>query len=522
MGELPAEVRRLLEAMAIERRSPAYLLVDATGRLLESGGSLERYGLGDLDGDRNVVEQVDFLVGLLPIAGGSAILRQIALQPSQSVDLYLISSDAGDWVILLDATRDAAQQAMVQQLGNELALLQARLARASSPNGEPDPATSDLPGALRAQLPSILNVLVLKRTGDDSFAIVGMPPAWFANLLPEVVLEGAEFQPAARFLFLDSFLGDAAEFWRGKSAGALTSGIWTEVDASQVEYHLEARAVCSNGHDILLIEPLDSAYAEMRTLLQTGREAQLAMIERERIANTLAVTRDVLEQRVTERTSELAQANERLQALSRRLLEVQESERRSIARELHDEIGQLLTALTLNLQACLTLPGARARPASAPLEESIEVVERVLQRVRDLSLDLHPPLLDTLGLAAAVRWHIQRAAERAGLIATVATDDLDHGLDSGIATACFRVVQEACTNIIRHAQAMTIGVELRQDVGGLELSIRDDGIGFDVAAARYRPSLGLLSMEERVTLAGGWLFIESSPGGGTLVRARFP
>lgn len=518
MAAFPAEVRRLLESITVERRSPAYMLVGSNGRLRRSGGDLARYGVTNLDRKRKVVDQADFLVGMLPIAGGSAILRQVTLVSGESVDLYLTASDAGDWVILLDATRESAQQAMVQQLGNELALLQARVARSSE--GEAESAADGTASILRAQLAAILNVLALKRTGDVSFHTVGTPPAWFANLLPQVVLEGGEFQPGARFLFLDSFIEDAADFWRRRSAGALSSGIWTEVDAAGIEYQLEAKAVCASANDVLLIERLDSAYAEMRDLLQTGREARLALIERERMASGWAETRDVLEQRVTARTSELAQANERLQALSRRQLEVQENERRRIARELHDEIGQLLTAVTLNLQLCLKLPGAA--PVSSQLEESIELVQRVSQRVRDLSLDLHPPLLDQVGLVAAVRWHVQREAERAGLVANVATDELESRLDSKVEIACFRVVQEACTNIVRHAQALTVGVALRRSPTGLELTVRDDGVGFDVATVRYRASLGLLGMEERVTLAGGRLDIESAPGQGTLVRARFP
>lgn len=518
MASFPVEVRRLLESITIERRSPAYLLVGPNGRLRRTGGNLAKYGLADVDRKRKVIDQVDFLVGLLPIAGGSAILRQITLTSAESVDLYLTAGAAGDWVILLDATRDAAQQAMVQQLGNELALLQARVAR--SAQGEAGSAAEDATSVLRAQLPVILNVLVLKRAAGRSFRTVGTPPAWFANLLPAVVLEGGEFQPGVRFLFLDSFLDDVAGFWQRKAPGAMSSGIWTEVDPAGIEYHLEAKAVCASVDDVLLIERLDSAYAELRHLLQTGREARLALIERERLAIALAETRDVLEQRVTERTSELARANERLQALSRRQLEVQENERRRIARELHDEIGQLLTAITLNLQLCLKLPGVA--PVSGRLEESIELVQRVSQRVRDLSLDLHPPLLDQVGLIAAVRWHVQREAERAGLVASVTTDELESRLDSRIEIACFRVVQEACTNIVRHARALTVGVELRRDATSLELTVRDDGVGFDVAGSRYRASLGLLGMEERVTLAGGRLEIESTPGRGTLVRARFP
>ncbi len=523
MPAMPAEVRRLVDSVAIERWSPAYLLVGKNGRLLRSGGHLDRYGIARLDRDRSVDSQLDYLVGLIPLDEGSTLLRQVALRAGQSVDVHLVAGRAGDWIVLLDTTREAAQQMMIQQVGNELALLQTRFARAAGASTNPPSSTDEVDRVLRAQLPSILDVLVLERTTKTSFRCVGTPPSWFADLRPDVLLEGAQLHLSACFVFLDSFLADAADIWRRPGMAALSSGIWTEIDRSGVEYALQARALYVSDHDILLIERVDSAYAEMRRVLQTGREAKLALIERERVAASLAETRDVLERRVAERTTELVHANERLRALSQRLLETQETERRSIARELHDEIGQLLTAVTLDLQFCLKLPGMT--PAADHLHESIALVQRVCMRVRDLSLDLHPPLLDQMGLPAAVRWHVRREAERAGLVARVATDAFDSRLGSDIETACFRVVQEAVTNIVRHARAHSIGVELRHHEDGVVLTVRDDGAGFDLAAARQRAahgrSLGLVGMEERVALAGGRLSIESAPGEGTVIRASF-
>lgn len=214
----------------------------------------------------------------------------------------------------------------------------------------------------------------------------------------------------------------------------------------------------------------------------------------------------------------------RLQMLSQELLEVQESERRHISRELHDEIGQALTAVKVNLQAA-----RRALPSEeilAQLDESIDVVERTLEQVRDLSLDLRPSLLDDLGVVAALRWYIDRQAQRAGFEAQFTADLPELRLPSELETTCFRVVQEALTNIIRHANASHVKVELRERDQTLELFIRDDGIGFDVDAVMERAagdlSLGLLGMQERVQLVSGQFEIVSDPAKGTEIRAVFP
>jgi signal transduction histidine kinase len=214
----------------------------------------------------------------------------------------------------------------------------------------------------------------------------------------------------------------------------------------------------------------------------------------------------------------------KLQVLSRRLVEAQETERRHLARELHDEIGQALTVAQINLQALLLAP--RTKTLVPRLRASLEVIEQVLKQVHDISLNLRPSILDDLGLEPALRWFTERQAALAGLTARFHTDPLAERLDPVIETECFRVAQGALTNVVRHAQAKTVSVELRQHAGELHLRVRDDGTGFDVAAGREQAvrgaSLGLLSMEERAALAGGGLKFISDPGHGTEVHAWFP
>ncbi|NJN66897.1 MAG: GAF domain-containing protein [Chloroflexaceae bacterium] len=245
---------------------------------------------------------------------------------------------------------------------------------------------------------------------------------------------------------------------------------------------------------------------------------------------------------------------ERLQVLSRRLMEVQEVERRHIARELHDEIGQSLTAVKISLQSIRHgyargqgyrtngaeeaegaggaggFSGSSSSSAPSPMgqqiKESIAIVDHALQQVRNLSLDLRPSLLDDLGLVAALRWYVDRQSQWSGVLAEVGADPDITRLPSDLETACFRVAQEALTNVVRHARARHAHVDLRQRGKDLSLVIRDDGIGFDVRAAWKRAergaSLGLIGMQERVLLVGGQLDIISTATRGTEIRARFP
>lgn len=246
-----------------------------------------------------------------------------------------------------------------------------------------------------------------------------------------------------------------------------------------------------------------------------------SIIERKRAEAALQTANEELEQRVLDRTRGLVEMNQKRQQLSRRLLEVQETERRAIARELHDEIGQAMTAVKMNLQAM-----AMVGPTTPQLEDAMSIAERSLQQVRNISLDLRPSMLDDLGLVPALRWYLDRQTQRAGLKAHYAADEFADPIPPEIASTCFRVAQEALNNVIRHARAENVFVELRQGEDELILIIRDDGIGFDVKKASERAakgaSLGVLGMQERVHLMDGEINIESVPPLGTEVWVRIP
>lgn len=217
-------------------------------------------------------------------------------------------------------------------------------------------------------------------------------------------------------------------------------------------------------------------------------------------------------------------ANERLRRLSQQLVSAQEAERRRIARELHDDIGQSLTALKITLQVGQQMRNSEA--LRAHLQDSIELVEQALQSVRALSVALRPALLDDLGLIPALRWLLNQQAQLGRFTGTFIADPPEMSLSPDLETTCFRIAQEALSNVVRHAQASHVAVELYRRDRHLELNIRDDGIGFDATAmlenAKAGRSLGILSLQDRATLFNGQLTIVSAPGQGTEVRAIFP
>ncbi|WHZ22497.1 MAG: Two-component system sensor histidine kinase [Nitrospira sp.] len=270
---------------------------------------------------------------------------------------------------------------------------------------------------------------------------------------------------------------------------------------------------------------LDGANGTIEVVYREGRPPEIEgpfLAEERDLMNSLA---DSLCSYLNRRRAELAlrEAHERMQALSQQLMEVQESERRRLALDLHDEIGQALTVVKMNLQ---TIQRCRDTSDIANLlKDSSTVIDQTLHHVRDLSLELRPSLLDDLGLVPAVRWYLSRQAERAGWNLDVQVDE-SLSPPQSVAIACFRVIQEAVTNVIRHSNATRITVSLQKHEGDLLLLIRDNGRGFEVqkalAEATSGQSMGLLGMQERIRFLNGTISIDSNPGHGTEVRVRVP
>jgi len=245
-----------------------------------------------------------------------------------------------------------------------------------------------------------------------------------------------------------------------------------------------------------------------------------ALLRIRRAESALRQAHDELEHRVAERTAELSHANAALRALSRRLVEVQEAERRFIARELHDEVGQMLTGLKLLLETSL-------HPATPPeqqtLNEAAGMIQTLLEQVRQLSIDLRPHMLDDLGLLIALDWHFKRYLKQTGIRVEFQHSALTERLPAQLETVVFRIVQEALTNVARHAGVETVAVRLSAEPERVRVQVEDEGAGFAPEEAMRRgTSTGLLGMKERAELLGGRFTLDSAPGQGTRLTVELP
>lgn len=205
------------------------------------------------------------------------------------------------------------------------------------------------------------------------------------------------------------------------------------------------------------------------------------------------------------------------------MLEAQETERRRVAIELHDELGQSLTAIKINLQARHRFSGQSVADIDA---ENLRIVEDTLKQVRRLAQALRPSMLDDLGLAPALKWMAEQTSFRSGFAVEFHAARLGVRLAPEIETTCFRIAQEALTNISRYAKATMVTINLAQEGNSLVLTVHDNGCGYEPVAMHNRAlaggSMGLLGMQERAQLIEGKLEIESMPGAGCTVRLLCP
>lgn len=256
----------------------------------------------------------------------------------------------------------------------------------------------------------------------------------------------------------------------------------------------------------------DEVLARVRTHIELGR------------------LRARLEETVQERTAQYVQAERKLRESQAQLQELaaflqtaREEERARIARELHDELGQALTVLRIDLSwldgKCLRC-SRLTDEVSDRLTGARSLVERTVDALRRISADLRPPMLDDLGLAAALEHHVAEFSRRTGLPCALSLNREEFEMDNQPATAIFRLVQEALTNAARHAQANGVEVNVEESEDRVRLTVTDDGRGFEEPAAAGR--FGLLGMRERVKALGGWLEIDSQPGCGTRIEAWLP
>jgi len=214
---------------------------------------------------------------------------------------------------------------------------------------------------------------------------------------------------------------------------------------------------------------------------------------------------------------ELAMSEVELRKLSHRLIEMQEDERQSLSRELHDEIGHTLAYLRLMVDRAGQLS---AHDAQTILNEAKDIISRLIEQIRSLSLSLKPPMLEEDGLVQAVKYLAERQAKESGMTLSLSSAELPADLSWDVSLAAYRIIQEALTNIIKHAAAHKITIEIKVENGQLEITVTDDGKGFVVA--KPGSGSGLRGMRERALILNGTIAVESKPGIGTIVRASIP
>jgi signal transduction histidine kinase len=227
-----------------------------------------------------------------------------------------------------------------------------------------------------------------------------------------------------------------------------------------------------------------------------------------------------LELEAAQRYEETASARAELKQLSARLVEVQENDRRALSRELHDEVGQALTGVRVelaNLSACIRIGDLAG--AQVKVQEIKDLVEDSVGVVRNMALLLRPSMLDDLGLVPALRWQAREVAKRTGLHVKVAAEGVSEDLPEDHKTCIYRIVQEALHNCAQHAEASTVRVTVQQEADRIELKIRDDGRGFQPAQDR---GLGLLGMQERASHLGGTFSVDAQSGQGTEISVVLP
>lgn len=238
------------------------------------------------------------------------------------------------------------------------------------------------------------------------------------------------------------------------------------------------------------------------------------------VALTVVFRLRVLERRSVEQRMAAQQAERHLRQLSQRLVAAQEEERRHLSRELHDHVGQVLTALRMELGR-IERGGSRADGRLAvAVAEAKQLVDTMFHTVRDLALGLRPSMLDDLGLRAALEWLVRDMSRRSGVDVELRMDGDVETLPDAYQTCVYRAIQEALTNGVRHARARCIAVDVTASGGGLSISVADDGIGFD--SHQRNEGLGLRGIEERVNELGGHVRISSADGQGTTLVMQLP
>ncbi len=286
-------------------------------------------------------------------------------------------------------------------------------------------------------------------------------------------------------------------------------------------FHGERVAQAAVAHEATARLAAVQANALAASLDATRRELQSVVREARQL-------NEQLDQRVHERTEELNAANQQLRILADHLQSVREEEKLRVARELHDELGQQLTALKIDLRRLnravisLDVPTTTHDALRNEIDAMTELINNAIASMRTIVRDLRPAMLEDLGLVATAEWHTREFQQRTGITTHFSSNVESIGLDRERSMAMYRIMQESLTNVARHAEATEVNVSLRQLDGMLALDVRDNGIGFSHAQAPTNKSFGVLGMRERVQMLRGQFHVAGTPGQGTHVSVRIP
>ncbi len=418
-------------------------------------------------------------------------------------------------------------------------------------------------GAVKDITESKMAQEALRQRADDLAALYQTSQVFLGHLDTEVILEGicrlavdrfglkmawvglvvegsSDVRPAFAYGFEEGYLDSIRVTWDDSPTGRGPTGTAIRTGRATVMNHIEGdptyapwrEAAQARGYRSSAALPLCHGEQVLGALNVYSAEPAYFTAERMQVLQSFANQAAVAIQNA-QLFEQVRAGREHLQALSRQLLEVQEAERRYIARELHDEVGQALTGLKLLLDMSTRLPPdeatASARKLHDPrklhdLREAQAMVNELMALVRDLSLDLRPAMLDDLGLLPTLLWHFERYTTQTPVgVAFKHTGLEGRRFGPEVETAAYRIVQEALTNVARHAGVREVWVRLWADEQTLGVQIEDRGTGFDPKAALAAgATTGLAGMRERAVLLGGQLRVESAPLAGTRVRAELP
>jgi len=411
-----------------------------------------------------------------------------------------------------------------------------RLAKSPSVNGGGDLSESDIADRKRIQVALTVSEIRYRRlfeTAKDGILILDADTGRITDANP----------------YLQKLLGYSLAELLGKMLWEI--GPFKDIAASRGAFRRLQRKeyirydnlpLETKGHQRKHVEFVSNVYQENGTRVIQCNIRDIT--PRHNVEEALANASKEMERRVEERTAELLTANrlmkkmldegkraeeevrksrERLRNLSERLQSLLEEERTRISREIHDELGQALTALKIDLSLTRRslVAGGHAKQ-SAKIHEIERAVNRIIRTVRKIATDLRPGVLDELGVAAALEWMAKDFRNRTGIGCKVSIQGVDKISDNALATAIFRIVQEALTNVMRHAAASRVNMSLKKKDDTFVVEVRDNGIGITEGRSTGSKSLGLIGIRERVRLLGGEAVIRGKPGEGTIVRVTLP